>query len=238
MAPMRTGKKQMAQIFPKWTNEIPKIAPPVVLIIGAIATFAGWYWGGPKHTDVGYQPKQPIAYSHKLHAGDLGMDCRYCHTYVEQGPHAGVPPTQTCMNCHAHVKTDSAKLAPLRQSWATGKAIKWLRVHKIPDYAYFDHSAHMNIAQGKAAVGCKTCHGRIDQMVTVSQVEPLSMGWCLECHRSIREESGETFAAWRIRPKNEITNMLWEPDTKWETEAEKIRTTLRPPTVECSGCHR
>lgn len=229
----------MALIFPKWTNEIPKVAPPVLGVLGAFATFVVWFWWSPKHTDVGYAPVQPVPYSHKLHAGELGMDCRYCHTYAEQGPHAGVPPTQTCMNCHTQVKTDSPKLAPVRKSWEDGSAVPWKRIHKIADYAYFNHSAHLSIDGGKYAVGCKNCHGRIDQMVVVRQQEPLSMGWCLECHRDVRhaEERGSNPGE-RIRPRSEITNMVWEPSADWSQTALEVSKRLKPPTVECSGCHR
>lgn len=228
----------MAQIFPKWTNEIPKVAPPVLAVVGAFATFVVWFWFSPQHTDVGYKPKQPVAYSHKLHAGQLGMDCRYCHNNVEKSASAGVPPTQTCMNCHTQVKTESKKLQLVRDSWESGEPLKWVRIHKTPDYAYFNHSAHLNIAGGEAAVGCKECHGRIDQMIVVQQDQPLSMGWCLECHRSMREQSGRTFDPSKIRPKSEITNMVWEADDAWIAKANNLKSKLLPPTVECSGCHR
>lgn len=214
----------MAQIFPKWTNEIPKVAPPFLLIGGALVTFGIWFWFSPQHTDVGYQPRQPVPYSHKLHAGNLGMDCRYCHTGAEQSPHAGVPPTQTCMNCHATVKTESPKLAKVRKSWETNQPIEWVRIHKTPDYAYFDHSAHLTVG-----VGCKSCHGRIDQMVVVSQKEPLNMEWCLNCHRN---------PAQALRPLDKITDMTWEPDAAWKATAAEKAKKLQPPVTSCSGCHR
>jgi hypothetical protein len=217
----------MALIFPKWTNEIPRVAPPVLTVLGAFAIFVVWYWWSPKHTDVGYAPVQPIAYSHKLHAGDLGMDCRYCHANVERSPHAGVPPTQTCMNCHRVVKSDSPALTRLRESWKDGEdggPVHWKRIHKVPDYAYFDHSAHVNVG-----VGCKECHGRIDQMVVVRQAEPLSMGWCLDCHRN---------PAPHLRPLDKITDMTWTPDDAWTHTAVERAAKLKPPTVACSGCHR
>src|SRR5689334_13976015 len=179
----------MAQIFPKWTNETPRLITVGSLIGLGATVFAVYWWASPWNTDVGYMPKQPLPYSHKLHAGDLKLDCRYCHAYVERGPHAGVPPTQTCMNCHKQVKTDSPLLEPLRKSWANGEGeggppVPWKRIHKLPDYAYFDHSAHMGVGVGenRAAIGCETCHGRIDTMEVVHQVQPLSMSWCLECH--------------------------------------------------------
>src|SRR3954470_19404416 len=135
----------MAQIFPKWANETPRYVLLSLLGVGGFGTFGVYFWASPYNTDVGYQPKQPIPYSHKLHAGDMQMDCRYCHAYVERGPHAGVPPTQTCMNCHKQVKKDSPALEPLRKSWAENTPVPWKRIHKIPDYAYFDHSAHMGV---------------------------------------------------------------------------------------------
>ena len=123
----------MAQIFPEWTNKIPAVI--VVMVMGGLLTVVGffWYFGSPEYTDVGYQPKQPIDYSHKLHAGEIGIDCRYCHTAVETSPAAGLPPTQTCMNCHTLVKNDSKKLELLRKSWAEGKPLEWIRIHNLPD---------------------------------------------------------------------------------------------------------
>ena len=215
----------MAQIFPEWTNKIPTIIALsiAVLIIGGIGFI--WYFFSPLYTDVGYSPKQPVEYSHKLHAGDLGIDCRYCHVAVEISSVASVPPTQTCMNCHQIVKADSEKLAVVRESWATGFPIEWVRVHKVPDYAYFNHSAHINVG-----VGCVSCHGRVDQMEVVSLSEPLSMSWCLDCHRN---------PDMHLRPVSEITNMNWEPPADQLELAEKIKTekNIEPP-VDCTGCHR
>ncbi len=250
----------MAQIFPKWTNDIPRVGTPLVGVLGACAIFALWFWGSPKHTDVGYAPVQPIAYSHKLHAGDLGLDCRYCHYNVDKSQHAGVPPTQVCMNCHRQVKTDSTLLSPLRTSWGDGKpehdggAIPWVRVHKIGDYAYFNHSAHVQLGVGenRAAVGCVECHGRVDEMQVVRQQQPLSMSWCLECHND---------PASHLRPVDQLTNMQWQADAAWSEKAKRIAESLDPPgrttgvrqhktdaqgntitinraTASCTGCHR
>lgn len=248
----------MAQIFPKWTNEIPKIAPPILGIGGILVVLVVWYWFSPKHTDVGYAPVQPVAYSHKLHAGDLGIDCRYCHTNVEKSPHAGVPPTQTCLNCHNIVKKDSPKLALLRAAKmvdstggllkdengvalvkAEGASIPWKRIHKIPDYAYFDHSAHVTVG-----VGCKSCHGSVDKMEVVQQVQPLSMSWCLDCHRNIKYFESTGFEpAEVLRPKSvSVSDMSWSPDhpafEAWREGAKKKALKLNPPTVSCAGCHR
>ena len=170
-------------VFPSWHNRVP---PVVFLVVGPLATlfaiFAVWYWFSPKMTDVGYMPEQPVQYSHELHAGQLQIDCRYCHVGVEKTAKAGVPPTATCMNCHTNIKTRSPKLELVRESYAEDIAIPWIRVHKVADYAYFDHSAHVRVG-----VGCESCHGRIDTMVEVYQEKPLSMGWCYECHQAGQE---------------------------------------------------
>lgn len=214
-------------LFPRWSNKVL----PMLLIFGigpmGTAAVAGvWYYATNKHLEVGYTPVQPVEFSHKLHAGDLGMDCRYCHNTVEESAFAQIPPTQTCMNCHEHVKKDSVALLPVRESMANDTPIPWVRVHNLADYAFFDHRAHL-----AAGVGCSSCHGRIDQMPRVSQVEPLSMSWCLDCHRD---------PAPHIRPVSEITKMDWESTHSGGHGS--IATTangreLHPPT-HCSGCHR
>ena len=215
----------MAQIFPQWSNKIPPLilAAVVVILIGVIGFF--WYYGSPKYTDVGYRPEQPVPYSHKLHAGNLGMDCRYCHTGVEVSASAVVPPTQTCMNCHTLIKTDSEKMAKVFESWTNGKPIEWIKIHDLGDYAYFNHSAHIN-----AGVGCASCHGNIAEMEVVKQVEALSMGWCLDCHRA---------PEMHLRSPDQITNMKWEPPENQLSLAKEIikRKNINPP-VDCSGCHR
>jgi hypothetical protein len=213
-------------LFPAWTNNIPAAALTGLVLLGGLVTFVVWYYFSPKHTDVGYQPVQPVPYSHKLHAGEMGMDCRYCHTGVEKSAHATVPPTQTCMNCHNVVRKDSPKLAPVRDSWATNMPVEWKKVHKIPDYAYFDHSRHVN-----RGVGCVECHGRIDQMEVVRQVQPLSMSWCLDCHRN---------PAPHLRPKDvSVTQMDWKAPEDPQAFGEKLvqEYNIQPPQ-DCSGCHR
>jgi hypothetical protein len=215
----------LSQIFPKWTNKLPAIvaASAIVLVLSVIGFF--WYYGSPKYTDVGYRPAQPVAYSHKLHAGDLGMDCRYCHSNVERSPVANVPPTQTCMNCHKLILPLSEKLLKVRESWSTGQPIPWVRVHDLPDYAYFNHSAHLN-----AGVGCASCHGNVAQMEKVTQVQPLSMSWCLDCHR---------YPDQSLRPPDQVTNMNWTPPADQSNFAQRVRAEkkINPPT-DCSGCHR
>jgi len=195
----------------------------VAPVIGAVLIGTVWYFGSPEFTDVGYQPEQPVPFSHKLHAGELGLDCRYCHNTVEVASAAAIPPTSTCMNCHSKVKVESEKLALVRDSAQTGKPIEWVRVHMLPDYAFFDHSIHI-----AAGLGCATCHGRIDQMDVVSQVKPLSMAWCLECHR----DPGPN-----LRPRTEITNMAFDV-TQYDPASDKTRTRKLSPPNHCSGCHR
>ena len=209
------------QIFPRSLNYLPLVAAVGVAVLGGGLTFGIWYYFSPYNLQVGYAPEQPIPYSHKLHVGELGIDCRYCHANIERSHEAMVPPTQACVGCHSVVKRDSPKLALLRSSWATDKPVEWVRVHRVPDYVYFDHSVHL-----AAGVGCVSCHGRIDQMEVVRQQEPLNMAWCLDCHR----DPGP-----KLRPKDQITNMTWTPS---EAEATQFaEATLRGPQ-HCSGCHR
>lgn len=224
----------MTVLFPKWTNKVPAYLALGAGGAGLFVVLVISFWFSPEHTDVGYQPYQPIAYSHKLHAGSLGMDCRYCHRNVEEGATASIPDADTCYGCHKVVKADSVKLEPLRSAFAevdgvrVGKPIEWVKVHLLPDYAYFNHAVHM-----RANVGCTSCHGRVDQMETVRQVEPLSMGWCLECHRDPSEH---------IRPLDvSITKMDWEATPESIDAAKKLLVgddpALNPPT-HCSACHR
>ena len=215
----------MSPLFPRWTN----IMLPALILLGPPGAITGatlgiWYYASPEFTDVGYAPDQPVAYSHKLHAGELGIDCRYCHNTVEIGKRAAVPPVDTCMNCHKVVRTDSELLAPVREAAADPDvSLAWARVHIFPDYAYFDHSVHV-----AAAVGCVTCHGRVDQMVTVTQQEPLSMGWCLKCHSE---------PAANLRPTSEVTNMGWVPADSPDYDPLNADRFPTPPQ-HCSGCHR
>jgi hypothetical protein len=217
-------------IFPRWTNKIPLAVGVFAPVLGAFLIFGIWYWWSPMYIEVGYRPVQPVPFSHALHAGDMGMDCRYCHNTVERSPHAAVPPTQTCMNCHSQVKTDSPRLALVRASFATGESIPWKKVHILPDYAFFDHRPHL-----ASGVGCATCHGRIDGMTVVEQAQPLSMGWCLDCHRDPDPH---------LRPLDQITNMNWDEEAfasqkaEYDFKKDPDRKRMPSPPVHCSGCHR
>lgn len=194
-----------------------------LLVLGGVASYA--YFAYPDVIETGYTPVQPVPYSHKLHVGQLGMDCYYCHNTVYKAAYAAIPPTETCMNCHVRVKPDSPRLKPVRESYATGKPIPWINVHVLPDYVYFNHQAHIT-----AGVSCVSCHGRVDQMIEVKQMQPLSMGWCLECHRN---------PAPNLRPPELVTKLDWVPDRDpAEIGREIIQAKGINPPQQCSGCHR
>lgn len=214
----------MAQIFPRWANKTPLFGLAGAAVAALVVPGAIWYWFSPEFTDVGYRPVQPVEYSHALHAGELGLDCRFCHSTVERSANASVPAVEVCMACHQVVKRDSPLIAPLVAAWNDGVPIRWVRVHKIPEYAYFDHSVHI-----AAGVGCSSCHGRIDQMAVVQQAKPLSMGWCLECHRNPDAH---------LRRPDEITDMAWEPgpDQAEFVLAVREERGLAPPQ-DCTACH-
>jgi hypothetical protein len=187
----------MANFFPRWSNWIPLKLVVIVCVMGTAATAGIWYYFTPKYTRVGYQPVQPVPFSHEIHAGQLGMDCRYCHSFVEVSYHSNVPNTQVCMNCHSQVQKDNPKLAPVRESWATGKPVTWVQLHKTPDYAYYNHSVHVN-----RGISCASCHGQVNHMTVVYHDQPLSMSWCLDCHRHPENA---------LRPREDVYNLDWKP---------------------------
>lgn len=215
----------MAQIFPRWANRVPAYAAGAAALLAVVVPLFVWYYFTPKFTDVGYQPRQPVPYSHELHVGELGLDCRYCHAGVEVAAVASVPPSQVCMNCHQLVKRDSELLAPLRASFESGSPMRWVRIHKLPEYAYFDHSIHV-----RAGVGCSSCHGDIAQMEEVQQAEPLSMAWCLACHRNPDPH---------LRRSDQIYATDWEPPEDQLAFAAEVRQEMKiAPPEDCSACHR
>ncbi|HVS16127.1 MAG TPA: cytochrome c3 family protein [Thermoanaerobaculia bacterium] len=207
----------MSQIFPEWFNRAPLhlLLGGVVATVLAVGTVA-WTFS-PELTDVGYQPRQPVAFSHRLHAGELRIDCRYCHFAVERTAVAAIPPTSTCMKCHSLVGRDLESLAALRQSAETGEPLLWVRVHNVPDFAVFPHSPHL-----RAGVGCQSCHGDVAAMDELRQSAPLSMRWCLDCHRDPRPH---------LRPADQLTN------TRWSGPPLASAPEVQPPT-DCSACHR
>jgi hypothetical protein len=218
----------MANIFPRWSNLLPIKILICVLVLGGGVASGVWYYLNPAYTRVGYEPIQPVPFSHKLHAGDLGMDCRYCHSFVETAAYANIPTTQVCMNCHSQILPDSPKLAPVRESWKTGKPIQWVQIHKTPDYVYFNHAVHVN-----RGVSCVSCHGKVNEMEVVYHHETHSMAWCLDCHRNPQDF---------VRPVSEVTNLNWTPPagkTQREIGRELVeKWHLNPPDKNCAGCHR
>ena len=211
-------------IFPRWLDSLRPVVGLVAFgVVPVYLVLLVWYGASPITTDVGYQPEQPVPYSHALHVGELGIDCRYCHNTVEESAHASIPTTSTCMNCHTAIHVDSEKLDPVRESYESGLPVHWVRVHDLPDYSYFNHSAHV-----QRGVGCVSCHGRVDTMEVVRQVQPLSMGWCLDCHRNPDPH---------LRPLDKITDMTWQPAS--DEEHRQIREALNAqPNEDCSTCHR
>src|SRR5215813_2333160 len=190
----------MAQIFQRYANTLARVT-----IFGAlfIAGFVLWVIGGvvrsPYATDQGIEREQPVPFSHQHHVSGLGIDCRYCHTSVEESSFAGIPPTKTCMNCHAQMWTNADLLAPVRYSFRTGQSIQWVRVHDLPDFVYFNHSIHVN-----KGVGCYSCHGPVDEMPLMYAENTLQMEWCLDCHRQ-----PEKF----LRPREQVFNMKYDQPT-------------------------
>ncbi len=219
----------MSKIFPKSANKLPLQIIIFIFLLGGAVTAATTYYATPKYTRVGYAPVQPVPYSHALHVGQLGIDCRYCHDDVEKSSVANLPTAQTCMNCHLTVKPDSPLLAPIRASYTSGDPVPWKRIHQTPDYVYFDHSVHVN-----RGVSCVECHGRIDEMEVVEHAKPLSMGFCLDCHRNPEP---------RVRPLDQITNLNWRPELMSqphhaEWAAEFVKNNKITPPQSCTGCHR
>jgi len=222
----------MSDIFPKWTNRLPLYVAVGGLLVGTAVTAGVWYYFTPKYTRVGYQPIQPVAFSHAIHADQLGLDCRYCHSAVEKSWFSNVPSSATCMNCHNQILKDDPRLALVRDSFATGKPIPWVQVHKVPDYVYFNHSVHVN-----RGVSCVECHGQVNKMDEVVHAKPLSMSFCLECHRD---------PASRLRPPDKVTDLNWkwsdDPKTAAQLQQEKGKQFVHDWKVQsmqnCSTCHR
>ena len=222
----------MSDIFPKWTNQLPaKILFGAALV--ATATVGGiWYYCTPKYTRVGYQPIQPVSFSHAVHVDQLKLDCRYCHHAVEKSWYSNIPSSSTCMNCHNQVLANDPRLALVRESALSGKSIPWVQVHKVPDYVYFNHSVHV-----RRGVSCVECHGQINKMDEVYHAKPLSMSFCLDCHRNPVE---------RLRPLDKVTDLDWkwsdDPKTAAQmqkTKGEKIYHDWAIQTSQsCSACHR
>ncbi|HEX9454788.1 MAG TPA: cytochrome c3 family protein [Candidatus Binatia bacterium] len=216
----------MAQIFHPSTNTISRVTifGGAILLIILVATLATIN-ESPYITEVGVARSQPVPFSHKHHVGDDGIDCRYCHTSVEQSSFAGIPPTKTCMNCHSQIWSDSPMLEPVRESFRSDKSIEWTRVHNLPGFVYFDHSIHIH-----KGVGCSTCHGRVDKMALTWRENSLYMDWCLDCHRA-----PERF----VRPRQEVFNMAYQrPADQDALGAKLVKEYKIRKLTSCSTCHR
>ncbi|MGF1656746.1 MAG: cytochrome c3 family protein [Verrucomicrobiales bacterium] len=216
----------MPNVFPRSWNFVPLKAVFCVGVLGGYLTLGYWYYFDQDYTRVGYMPDQPVAFDHALHSGQLGMDCRYCHNFVEVSGHSNVPSTKTCMSCHSLVGVENPKLEPVRRSWDTGEPIKWVRIHQAPDYVYFNHAVH--VARG---VSCVSCHGQVNEMEVVWHHESQSMGWCLDCHREPEKH---------LRPLDEVYNMTYEVSREEQLRVGlelKERWAVNPPE-NCAGCHR
>ncbi len=216
----------MAQIFHRSFNVLSKVS-----IFGGVFFVAvlGLAWAKFVRSDyvtgLGVVRDQPVPFSHQHHVGGLGIDCRYCHASVESAAFAGMPATKVCMNCHAQIWADSPMLEPVRESYRTGQSLAWNRVHRLPDFVFFDHSIHV-----KKGVGCATCHGRVDEMPLTRQTASLYMEWCLDCHRR-----PERF----VRPRELVFDMAWgEPPDQMQAGLELVKAYKIQRHTDCSTCHR
>jgi cytochrome c peroxidase len=218
----------MAQIFHPSMNTVSKAT-----IFGAVFVIAGLIAIGyvlvrsPYFTGQNIPVEQPVPFNHEHHVGGLGIQCRYCHSTVEESSFAGIPPTHTCMSCHSQVWTQAPVLQPVRDSYATGQPIQWNRVHDLGDFVYFNHSIH--VAKG---VGCSTCHGRVDQMTRVYKAQPMTMQWCLNCHSAPEQY---------LRPREEVYNMEWQAPSNQIALGQQLIQEYKIDTsrlTNCSVCHR
>ncbi len=219
----------MSQIFHPAMNSVAKAS-----IFGAVFVIAGLSWvaagitRSPYITNAGLaRADQPVPFSHEHHVSGLGIDCRYCHTSVQESSFAGIPPTKTCMTCHSQIWTNAEMLQPVRDSWNTSTPLRWARVNDLPDYVYFNHSIH--IAKG---VGCNTCHGQVDQMPLMYQAASLQMEWCLGCHREPERY---------LRPRDQVFNMKYQPPRDQYALGSKLVEEYhvhKEQLTNCSVCHR
>lgn len=214
----------MQALFPPWTNTATRVVLVVMGVGLAIALAAPMiYARSPFATGQGDPLLQPVQFDHRHHVRDDGIACLYCHQAAERSPFAGVPASEVCMGCHNQIWNDSILLAPVRESVTSGTPIEWQRVHSLPDFVYFDHSIHVT-----KGIGCVTCHGRVDQMAAVYQVQPLTMKWCLDCHRD---------PVPKLRPRDQITSMTWT-SSEPELGEDLARRYGTRRLTNCSTCHR
>ena len=216
----------MAQLFAKNANTIARLSLlGIVCGVTALACYGYWIAESPYETRQDEPREQPVPFSHEHHVGGLGIDCRYCHTTVEESSYANIPATKICMNCHSQMWAVAAELEPVRESYRTGKSVQWTRVHDLPDFVYFDHSIHVH-----KGVGCSTCHGSVDRMPLTWQAEPLRMKWCLDCHRD---------PAKYVRPPDKVFDMSYSPPANQLELGQKLVAENHIQSLtSCSTCHR
>lgn len=216
----------MAQLFTRTASNAFRVLIVLALFSAAGLGAVGYFWSRADATwNVGKPASQPVPFRHDLHSGSLGIDCRYCHSTVERAADAGMPSAQTCMSCHSQVWTGASVLEPVRSSLTLGQPIAWTSVHRLPDYAYFNHAAHVT-----KGVACETCHGRVDRMTRTVKTQTLSMGWCLDCHRD---------PVPRLRPRGAVFVMGYEPHG--QDLPEDLRAFYREASqrlTSCNTCHR
>jgi hypothetical protein len=214
----------MPQIFHRSFNTLS-----LVSIYGAVFLLAGAGYAlavfvrSSYATNVGIAPQQLVPFSHQHHVNELGIDCRYCHTSVEDSHFAGIPPIKTCMNCHSQIWAGADMLAPVRDAYKAGKSIPWQRVHRLGDFCYFNHSIHV-----KKGIGCVTCHGQIDRMPLVRQEHTLLMEWCLDCHRQPEKH---------VRPREQVFSMTYQRQGPDEGKELVKKYNIKSKT-SCNACHR
>ena len=219
----------MAQIFHPSTNTFSKFSIfGAVFFLALVLMLFGMVIRSPYATQVGVVREQPAPFSHKHHVSGLGIDCRYCHTSVEESAFAGIPDTKTCMTCHSQIWRDSPMLEPIRESFRTDRSLEWTRVHDLPDFVYFDHSIHLN-----KGVSCVTCHGQVEQMPLMWRENTLHMEWCLRCHRAPEEF---------IRPTKYVFDMQWHSEIDQTTLGKELVEAYNidgsQKLTNCSICHR
>jgi hypothetical protein len=216
----------MSQIFHRSTNTIARISIYGAAVLIAILGWAVYELSAsPYVTDVNVAKDQPVPFSHKHHVGELGLDCRYCHTAVESSSSAGMPPTQTCMTCHSQIWVNSPMLEPVRASYRDDQSIQWIRVNAVPDFVYFNHSIHVN-----KGVACVTCHGPVGDMPLTWRANTLQMGWCLDCHRN-----PEKF----VRPREKVFDIHYQTPANQEELGRKLMKEYKIQSLtNCTTCHR
>lgn len=219
----------MARVFHRSTNTLSRVSIfGFVFLLAAIAWVTITVGRSAYVTNVGVAQGQPVPFSHEHHVSGIGIDCRYCHTSVEKSAFAGIPATETCMNCHSQIWSDSPMLEPVRASFRSGTPLHWTRINNLPEFAYFNHSIHIH--QG---IGCSTCHGPVDEMSLTFAAQPMYMEWCLECHRNVAQY---------VRPRTEVFNMKWQPPSDQPARGRKLIEEYRIADIRsltaCSTCHR